>query len=82
MAELDFLVQRFNAACSEDQGSRSSYEDSIIIKQEIGISYKLNVSFFAVLDGHGGIECVNYVASNLLENFRSFLLKSTIAFDD
>lgn len=100
IGDLDFLIQRFNTGFSTDMGSRNHMEDVIVIRQQLGVSMRLNVSFFAVFDGfsiefffilfnfkyfyhilyiyyirHGGIDCANYVAENLVENLRNnFLL--------
>lgn len=94
IGDLDFLIQRFNTGFYSDMGSRNHMEDIIVIRQQLGVSVRLNVSFFAVFDGflflyikfllllkyctsirHGGIDCANYVAENLVENLRNnFLL--------
>lgn len=51
IGDLDFLVQRFNTGYYADKGTRSYMEDIIVIRQQLGISNRLNVSFFAVFDG-------------------------------
>ena len=51
MGELDFLIQRFNCGFHSDKGSRHHMEDIIVIRQQLGVSSRLNVSFFAVFDG-------------------------------
>jgi len=52
MGELDFLIQRFNCGFHSDRGSRHHMEDIIVIRQQLGVSSRLNVSFFAVFDGY------------------------------
>lgn len=51
MGDLDFLVQRFNTGYHSDKGSRHHMEDVIVVRQQLGVSAKLDVSFFAVFDG-------------------------------
>jgi len=51
MGDLDFLIQRFNTGFHSDMGSRHHMEDIIVIRQQLGVSSRLNVSFFAVFDG-------------------------------
>lgn len=51
MGDLDFLIQRFNCGVHCDKGSRNHMEDYIVIRQQLGVSLRLNVSFFAVFDG-------------------------------
>ena len=51
MGELDFLIQRFNCGFHSDKGSRHHMEDITVIRQQLGVSSRLNVSFYAVFDG-------------------------------
>jgi serine/threonine protein phosphatase PrpC len=37
-------------------------EDILLIQQDLNVSHNYNLSLFAVFDGHGGSECVNYVS--------------------
>ena len=82
MAQLQFVIQRFNCGWYEDYGTRLAMEDMTVIKQELGVSYRLNFSFFAVYDGHGGIDCVKYIAEYMVENLRTLILRSEVIFDD
>lgn len=45
-------------------------EDVTVIRQNINVSNNLTISFFAVFDGHGGSDCVNYVSSVMISNLR------------
>ena len=53
----------------------------ILIQHELNITYKLNCSFYAVLDGHGNRECVDYIGTNIIENFRDYIINSNPIFD-
>jgi hypothetical protein len=48
---LEFIIQRFNSASFEDEGTRNMMEDVIVIKQDLNVSHKLIVSLYAVFDG-------------------------------
>lgn len=51
IGELDFEVERFNTGVFSDKGTRPYHEDIVVIRQQLGVSSRLNVSFFAVFDG-------------------------------
>ena len=52
MGELEFLVQRHNTGWFSEKGTRNMMEDMSLIRDDIGVSYKMNVSFYAVYDGY------------------------------
>lgn len=47
-------------------------EDGIVIEEDIGGSEWKLISLFAVLDGHGGSECMEYVRDNLVEKIKDW----------
>ena len=75
MGDLELLVQRYNTGWFADKGTRPMMEDMSIIRDDIGVSYKMNVSFYAVYDGHGGTDCVAHIHNYLISNFRNIILK-------
>jgi len=75
MGDLEFLVQRYNTGWFADKGTRPMMEDMSIIRDDIGVSYKMNVSFYAVYDGHGGTDCVAHIHNYLISNLRNTILK-------
>jgi len=75
MGDLEFLLQRYNTGWFADKGTRPMMEDMSIIRDDIGVSYKINVSFYAVYDGHGGTDCVAHIHNYLISNLRNTILK-------
>lgn len=59
---IDLQLQRFNAGLASNKGTRHTMEDAHVIIHDLGISYFMDVSLFAVFDGHGGDDCVKYVS--------------------
>ena len=47
-------------------------EDGLVVEEDIGGSEWKLISLFAVLDGHGGAECMEYVRDNLVEKVRAW----------
>ena len=47
-------------------------EDGLVIEEDIGGSEWKLISLFAVLDGHGGAECMEHVRDNLVEKVRAW----------
>lgn len=74
-------MQRFNIGVSEDKGTKRNMEDKCAIFQDANVSDLLDVSIFAVFDGHGGTDSVRFVYENLIETFRLKLLNNPISFD-
>jgi protein phosphatase 2C family protein 2/3 len=75
MGDLELLVQRYNTGWFADKGTRPMMEDMSLIKDDIGVSYKINVSFYAVYDGHGGTDCVAHIHNYLISTLRNIILK-------
>lgn len=75
MGDLELLVQRYNTGWFADKGTRPMMEDMSIIRDDIGVSYKINVSLYAVYDGHGGTDCVAHIHTYLISNLRNIILK-------
>lgn len=66
---LEFEILRFNVGVHREQGFRPTMEDEDVILQDIAISNWRNCSYFAIYDGHGGLDCVTYVRNHLHMNF-------------
>lgn len=47
-------------------------EDGLIVEEDIGGSEWKLISLFAVLDGHGGPECMLYIKENLISKIRGW----------
>ena len=70
-------VNRFNVGMAEDRGSKHrQMEDRSVIIQDLYVSENIDLSFFAVFDGHGGTLCVRHVTEYLPSIFRENFLKS------
>ena len=70
IGNLSFEMTRFNAGSGEDVGFRPTMEDSLVVEEDIGGSEWKLISLFAVVDGHGGAECAQYVKANLVKKVR------------
>lgn len=51
VGSLELKVNRFNVGKSEHIGTKPNQEDRSVVIQDMGISPRLDVSFFAVFDG-------------------------------
>ena len=47
-------------------------EDGLLIEEDIGGSEWKLISLFAVFDGHGGSECMEYIKENLIEKVKEW----------
>ena len=47
-------------------------EDGIVMEEDIGGSEWKLISLFAVLDGHGGPECMEYMRDNLVDKVKEW----------
>ena len=47
-------------------------EDGLLIEEDIGGSEWKLISLFAVFDGHGGLECMEYIKDNLIEKVKEW----------
>jgi len=65
LGDLEFEILRFNTGVHAEKGKRPTMEDQEIALQDLAISHWRNSSFFAVYDGHGGQECVQFIRLNL-----------------
>jgi hypothetical protein len=54
IANLTFIVERFNTGVVAKLGNRTKMEDCYFICQDIGFDSIMKVSSFTVIDGHGG----------------------------
>lgn len=72
IGSLSFEMTRFNSGSALDIGYRSVQEDGILIQEDIGGSEWKLISLFAVLDGHGGVECMKFVKDNLVRKIREW----------
>jgi serine/threonine protein phosphatase PrpC len=65
-------MTRFNAGVGEDIGFQGLMEDGLIVEEDIGGSEWKLISLFAVMDGHGGNECMKYIKDNLVLKIREW----------
>mmetsp|Transcript_22726 Transcript_22726/g.65396 ORF Transcript_22726/g.65396 Transcript_22726/m.65396 type:complete len:675 (+) Transcript_22726:76-2100(+) len=65
IGQLEFEVLRFNVGVHSEQGKRPTMEDEEVVVQDLTLSHWRNSSFFAIYDGHGGRECVQFLRLNL-----------------
>lgn len=47
-------------------------EDGLLIEEDIGGSEWKLISLFAVFDGHGGSQCMEYIKDNLIEKVKGW----------
>ena len=57
MNNFTFVTERFLTGVVSKQGKRSKNEDTYIVCHDLGLDLNLKASFYAVIDGHGGIWC-------------------------
>jgi protein phosphatase 2C family protein 2/3 len=80
MEGLAFAVERFNCGVIADVGIRSSMEDTYIVLNDLGIEDYLKFSLYAVIDGHGGDWCANYLRKNLAAEIKKQLNDPMLGF--
>lgn len=58
---------RLSCAYSEDKGSRQTMEDIAVVQLDARLepSLQARLAHFAILDGHGGVNCAQFVADRL-----------------
>ena len=66
---LTFLCERFNTGIVSKRGLRSRMEDSCTIEHDIGLDIALKASVYAVIDGHGGEWCAQFLQKELVLYF-------------
>ena len=71
LGEIEFRVCRFNSAKAKSLGTRSTMEDCSIMIHDLGVSNKLDVSLYAVFDGHRGTECARFLSERFPVLIRS-----------
>ncbi|KAF4684566.1 hypothetical protein FOZ60_007695 [Perkinsus olseni] len=69
IGKLEFTACRFQVGVCHQQGYRPTMEDEEISLHDLAVSNKRQCSWFAVYDGHGGLECVNFLRKYLHLNF-------------
>ena len=58
IGSLEFLIERFNTGIVSDIGQRDHMEDSYkYVQQLINFDNKVQITYYAVFDGHGGAMC-------------------------
>ncbi len=67
-----FELKRYNSGIGIDIGYRPSMQDGILIDEDVGGSEWKLISLFAVFDGHGGSECMQFVRDNLVEKIKEW----------
>lgn len=75
IGSLDFEVGRFNIGRCAETGVRTLMEDCDCVIQDLGLYEGLPLSFFAVYDGHGGVQCAQYLQEHLHLTLRNKLMQ-------
>ena len=70
---IELKVCRFNVGRAEHQGTRSYMEDRSIIVHDLGVHSRLDVSLFAVFDGHGGSNCSQFLMTKMAQTIKQHL---------
>lgn len=66
LVNTNFLVERFNTGVVAKIGNRQNMEDSYFISHDIGFDSILKVSYFCVIDGHGGDFCAQFIQEEMI----------------
>ena len=61
VGSLRFLCERFNLGVVSKVGNRLQNEDSYIVTHDLGLDTCLKSSFYAIIDGHGGEHCSQFL---------------------
>ena len=72
IGNLLFELRRYNSGTGLDPGYRPGMEDGLVIEEDVGGSEWKLISLFAVLDGHGGPECMEFVRDGLVDKVRAW----------
>lgn len=75
IGHLEFEACKFNVGRWSEKGARPTLEDTDISIQNLFVYDDIPVSFFAVYDGHGGVECSEFMKENLHNYIREQLIK-------
>ena len=63
---LEFLIERYNTGIISDIGQRDHMEDYYqYVQQLLNLDNKVQITYYAVFDGHGGMRCAEYCSQNL-----------------
>jgi len=63
---LEFIIERYNTGVVSDIGQRDHMEDAYkYVQQLLNFDNKVQVTYYAVFDGHGGAICAQYCSENL-----------------
>lgn len=63
---LEFEVERYNTGIVADRGQRDHMEDYFrYVQQVLNLDYRIQASYYAVFDGHGGIYCAEFCSKHL-----------------
>jgi hypothetical protein len=73
LTKANFIVERFNVGVVSKIGNRTHMEDNYVIAQDLGLDSVLKASFFAVIDGHGGNTCANFLHDKLVADLNQEL---------
>jgi hypothetical protein len=66
IGSLEFLCERFNTGIISDIGQRDHMEDyHQYVQQLFNIDNKVQITYYAVFDGHGGNSCAEFCSQNL-----------------
>ena len=70
VGSLRFLCERFNVGVVSKVGNRLQNEDSYIVTHDLGLDTCLKSSFYAIIDGHGGEHCSQFLQRELSSELR------------
>lgn len=78
LGSVELKVCRFNVGVAETIGDRPFMEDKMEVIQDMNISSRLDISLFAVFDGHGekgaGKDCSRFVCERLPQTIKNKML--------
>jgi serine/threonine protein phosphatase PrpC len=74
----EMVLRRNNYAFNQAMGKLPTQEDAYVIEEEGYISDFVNTSLFAVIDGHSGTACAEFLRDNLPNYIRFFFMKNGV----
>lgn len=77
---LTFVVERFNTGIVSKRNKRQRNEDAYALSQDIGLDQVLKMSFYTVIDGHGGDWCAQYLQTEMIPFYLRTLRQELGAF--
>jgi len=66
-------IERFNTGIVADAGHRGTMEDMFVVCQDLGIDPYVKISVFAVIDGHGGDFCADFLRQRMTAELKKEL---------